>query len=105
MTIRRIIMGALFVLGATGTAAADADLAAGEEIYQDVCRACHGPNAGGMASFPQLSDKSEEYLVGRLEEYRAGEQVGPNSPLMWPVAADLSDADIVNIAAYIDDIE
>ena len=77
------------------------DLAAGEGLYDGACRNCHGPAAKGMASFPKLSDKDADYLVMRLEQYRAGERVGANTALMAPHAADLTDEDIANVAAYI----
>lgn len=85
----------------TATPAAAQDLASGEALYQKSCRNCHGPRAQGMASFPKLSHQSEEYLVMRLEQYRAGEKVGPNSALMEPNARSLSDEDITDLAAYI----
>lgn len=84
---------------APGTVAAD--LAAGEEYYAAVCSNCHGPAAKGMASFPKLTGHDAEFLITRLEQYRAGETVGPNTALMAPIAADLSDEDIANLAAYI----
>lgn len=90
---------ATLTLGAT--AASAQDVAAGEEIYQDTCRTCHGPNAQGLGSFPKLAGAEEDYLIDRLETYRAGERVGPNSALMIPHAAELSDDDIANIAGYI----
>ncbi len=100
-----IVAAAVFSvgMGAGGGAvqASEPDLAAGEEIYQDVCRACHGPKAQGLASYPKLADKDESYLTDRLETYREGERVGPNSMLMIPHAQDLADEDIVNIVAYI----
>lgn len=88
-------------LGASAGHASEADAAAGEEIYQGSCRSCHGPEAQGLASYPKLADKSESYLTGRLERYREGERIGPNSMLMIPHAQPLSDEDIVNIASYI----
>lgn len=80
---------------------AEADLAAGEEIFQKNCRSCHGPKAQGMASFPRLSDKEADYLLGRLTSYKNKEKVGPNSALMYPIAAKLSEDDMRNVAAYI----
>lgn len=77
------------------------DIAVGEELYQDSCRNCHGPRARGMASFPKLTGHEAEYLVERLAAYRAGEKVGPNTALMAPVAADLTDEDIASLALYI----
>jgi len=77
------------------------DIAAGESLYAKDCRACHGPRAQGMASFPRLTGLGEEHLVSRLEQYRAGERVGANSALMQPNAADLTDEEIANVAAFI----
>lgn len=79
----------------------EADVVAGEEAYQGVCRNCHGPKAQGVASYPMLSDKEVEYLVERLERYREGEKIGPNSMLMIPHATELSDQDILDISHYI----
>ncbi|MGR3633365.1 MAG: c-type cytochrome [Limimaricola soesokkakensis] len=80
---------------------ASADLEAGEDLYKKVCRACHGPKAQGMASFPKLAGHDADYLAARLHQYRAGEKVGDNSALMMPIAKKLSDAEIANVAAYI----
>jgi cytochrome c553 len=80
-----------------------ADKAAGESMYADACAQCHGPSRKGMASFPSLTGRSVDYITSRLETYRAGERVGSNSALMIPNAADLSDDDIANLAAYIAD--
>jgi cytochrome c553 len=98
---RRTILSILAGLSLSTSAAVAQDVAAGEEIYQGVCRTCHGPNAQGLGSFPKLAGAEEDYLVDRLETYRAGEKVGPNSALMIPHAAELSDEDIANIAGYI----
>ena len=77
------------------------DLAAGKKHFKKNCRACHGPKAQGMASFPKLAGKPEDYLIKRLKQYRAGEKLGPNTPLMAPPAEDLTDNDISNIVGYI----
>jgi len=71
------------------------------KVYAEVCSKCHGPTARGMASFPRLSDKEKAYLADRLRRYRAGEMVGPNTPLMMPHAVNLTDAEIDELAAYI----
>lgn len=91
-----------FAAGLLGTASASAqNVAAGEEIYKKVCRNCHGPKAQGMASFPRLAGNTVQYITTRLERYRAGEVLGPNTPLMAPRAAVLSDEDIANVATFI----
>lgn len=95
-------MMAAIAVGVMAAGAAEAqDAAAGEALYQSVCKNCHGPTAKGMASYPRLSDKSVEYLTDRLERYRAGEKIGFNSPLMIPHAKPLSDEDIANLSVYI----
>ena len=94
-----LVVGAVAALGPVQAGAQDLTL--GETLYRETCRNCHGPKAQGMASFPKLAGQSEDYLVMRLEQYRAGEKVGPNSPLMQPHAAGLSDDDIASLAAHI----
>ena len=84
--------------GGQGTAG---DPSAGEALYLGQCKSCHGPGAKGMASFPKLVGNEAGYIVGRLEQYRAGEKVGPNTALMSPQAANLSDEDIAHLAAYV----
>lgn len=86
---------------ASATAFADADLAAGEQIFKQSCRNCHGPRAQGMASFPRLAGLEADYLLGRLQQYHAGERVGPASSLMIPVAKNLSDDEMRDVSAYI----
>jgi cytochrome c553 len=96
--MKGLVLGACAGLG--GPLGAQ-DMAAGGELYADACRSCHGPRAQGMASFPRLNEFDANYLVMRLEQYRAGERVGPNSALMQPNATDLTDDDIANLAAFI----
>lgn len=77
------------------------DLEAGALLYAEGCAQCHGRAGRGMASFPSLMGREIDYLADRLEQYRAGKSIGPNSALMMPVAAELSDEEIANLAAYI----
>lgn len=72
-----------------------------EAHYGKVCKNCHGPTAAGMASFPKLNDKSAAYLAMRLAQYRAGEQVGSNTALMRPHAAELTDEQLVALSDFI----
>lgn len=77
------------------------DIEAGQTMFADACAQCHGQAGQGMASFPAIAGKNAEYISTMLMRYRAGETVGSNSALMKPVAADLSDEDIANLAAYV----
>lgn len=66
-----------------------------------VCASCHG--ADGMAllpAYPNLAGQNEEYLVSALKAYRSKERQGGNAALMHAMAANLSDDDIANLAAF-----
>ena len=65
------------------------------------CGNCHGPAGMGLASYPKLKGKEIPYLIDRLNTYRAGTKIGPNSDLMIMMAQPLSDVEIANLAAYL----
>lgn len=94
-----ILLGLICPLGAAH--AQGEDMEAAGKTFASVCSNCHGPTGRGMASFPSLAGRDAEYISTRLEQYRSGEKVGPNSALMMPMAADLSDSDIAGLATYI----
>lgn len=101
----KFLISLAFALAIAGPAFADedmsVDLAAAEAMYAQACAQCHGRAGRGMASFPSIAGRDESYLAERLERYRAGETIGPNSALMIPVAGELSDEEIANLAAFI----
>jgi cytochrome c553 len=89
--------------GAHGAAAAPApvkpDLTAGEAKFTAVCAACHGADGNsGTPANPKLAQQHPEYVVKQLQEFKAGKRP---SPIMQPMAAQLSDADMKNIAAWV----
>mgnify|MGYP006273038175 CR=1 FL=1 len=72
---------------------------AGKSAYS-TCVGCHGA-AGEGGVGPALAGRDTAEISDLLKKYRAGEQVGPMTSMMAPMAANLSDADIENIAAYV----
>jgi cytochrome c553 len=90
-------------LAGWSSAAEAADLAAGQSRYEVNCVNCHGAAGQGMASFPAIQGRDAAYIAEKLETYRAREMVGPNSAIMMSLAADLTDDDIANLAAFIED--
>jgi len=75
------------------------DLAQGEARYTAVCASCHGADGNsGVPANPKLAQQHPEYLVKQLQEFKAGKRP---SPVMQPFAAQLSDADMRNIAAFL----
>tara|TARA_A100001388_G_C28611044_1_gene422849 strand:- start:344 stop:769 length:426 start_codon:yes stop_codon:yes gene_type:complete len=82
-----------------GTAVVAVAVLPGEAKYA-ACGACHGSNGGGGVG-PALAGQTVQYIVGRLNQYKAGEKVGNQSNMMWGQAAGLSDTDINDLAEYI----
>jgi len=80
-----------------------ADKEAGEARYKKSCINCHGPAGKGVASYPKISGNDVSYTRLKLETYRSGTKVGPNSALMIMMAKPLTDEEIANLAAYLKD--
>ena len=95
----------LFVLAAliAPQTAYSADKKLGEERYNQTCIACHGPAGKGVSSYPKISGKETSYTIAKLEAYRKGIEQGPNSSLMIMMAQPLTDEEIANLAAYLED--
>jgi len=74
-----------------------ADVAAGEQKAA-TCMGCHGPKGkSSSAQWPNLSAQQSPYLVNQLNAFKKGTR---NDTMMQPMAANLSDDDINNLAAY-----
>ena len=69
--------------------------------YKSVCASCHGPNGEGVGDFPKLAGKTADDVKAKLADYKAGKQVGPQTSLMAPIAAKLSDSEIDALAQYV----
>ncbi len=81
--------------------AADGDAAAGKQKTA-MCTGCHGIPGYKTAfpsvySVPKLGGQHAAYLVKALQAYKTGER---SHPSMRAIAADLSDADMADLAAY-----
>ena len=86
---------AAFTLLTTPTLAADP--AAGR-IKARQCQACHGMDGlSKLPEAPHLRGQVEEYLVKSLHDYKSGAR---RNEMMTVMAGDLSDDDIMNLAAY-----
>jgi cytochrome c553 len=75
------------------------DPAKGEALAKEACAACHGVdgNSPDMPNLPKLAGQHPPYLVQQLHEFKAG--LRP-SDAMQGFAANLSDADMANLALY-----
>jgi cytochrome c553 len=88
---------ALVALGFNISTVSAGDAAAGK-AKSATCAACHGAN--GISNndiWPNLAGQKEGYLIAQLKAFREGTR---SNPMMSPMAAPLSDADIEDLAAY-----
>jgi len=79
------------------------NIEAGEARYKESCVNCHGAAGKGAASYPKVSGNEISYTKEKLETYREGTKIGPNSSLMIMMAKPLTDEEIANLAAYLKD--
>ncbi|MDO9270704.1 MAG: cytochrome c [Methylobacter sp.] len=74
-----------------------ADITAGEQKAAP-CASCHGQKGNsGNAQWPNLAAQQSTYLVNQLKAFKAGNRT---NPMMQPMAANLNNEDINNLAAY-----
>lgn len=92
---------ALAVASVVPAAYAQGDAAAGR-VKADTCLGCHGipkyNNAYPTYRVPKLGGQPAAYLEAALKAYRSGER---QHGTMHAQAADMSDADIADIAAFL----
>lgn len=97
--MRTFSLLSLCLIGALATtpALAAGNPAAGEEKAAP-CAACHGPTGVSPSpAFPTLAGQHADYLVHSMERYRDGTR---KNPIMAGQAANLSDQDIADLAAF-----
>ncbi|WP_261373308.1 c-type cytochrome [Rheinheimera sediminis] len=77
------------------------DLVAGK-TKAAVCAACHGAEGVSVIpDYPNLAGQKVKYLESSIKAYRDGQR---KHAVMSPMAAGLSDADILDLAAYFADL-
>jgi cytochrome c553 len=95
---KQIILLASLTLAAP---AAFADAAAGKQIVDRTCAACHGANGisnkGQDPQPPILAGQYKDYIIQALHEYKLNQRKG--SP-MNAMAAPLTEEDIKDVAEY-----
>jgi cytochrome c553 len=93
--MKHVLLMTVMLLGSASIAAADIDAGKAKAA---VCAACHGANGiSVIPDYPNLAGQKVRYLEASIKAYRDGER---KNPIMSPMAAGLSDADVANIAAY-----
>lgn len=92
---------AAMMLALPAFAQTDGDAAAGKQ-KTTMCSGCHGIPGyksvfPAVYSVPKLGGQHAGYIVKALQAYKAGER---SHPSMRAIAADLSDRDMADLAAY-----
>jgi cytochrome c553 len=64
------------------------------------CGACHGADLKGLGPVPGIAGRSPSYLVRQMYDMQQGARNGTWTQLMKPVVANLSEEDLLDIAAY-----
>jgi cytochrome c553 len=63
-----------------------------------VCAACHGADGNSTNTlWPKLAGQHENYIVQQLKNFQSGDRQDPS---MSPQAANLSEQDMLDLAAY-----
>ncbi len=63
-----------------------------------ICAGCHGAKGiSATGAFPNLAGQKADYLAAQLKAFRDKTRA---SPVMAPLAVNLKDDDIANLAAY-----
>jgi cytochrome c553 len=81
-------------------------LAAGRDKFVQ-CASCHGADGRStvIPQYPKIGGQTAAYIVNALKAYRDGRRLGTYAAIMAAVAKPLSDADIANLAAYVESLD
>jgi cytochrome c553 len=97
---RLVALGALVAIG--GMAQAQ-DLARAQQVVNQVCAACHAADGNSTAAAnPKIAGQISEYLHKQLVDFKGHGGAKPvrENPVMNGMVANLSEADMKNLAAY-----
>ena len=102
--LKKFVIALALTSTLTASGGLHADVAAGQTAYAARgCIGCHG--AGGVSvvtTYPSLKGRDAAFIRENLTNYRSGAR---KHPVMNAMAAALSDADIANIADYIESLK
>jgi cytochrome c553 len=97
MLTKKLIVAMMFILMlAAGSVQAGGDAANGAELAVD-CADCHGDDGMGDEDIPGIAGMDAAKHAKALADFKSGAVEGED---MADIAADLSDQDMADIAAY-----
>jgi cytochrome c553 len=83
-----------------GSLAKGRSVAMGNRGQMRTCGSCHGDDYRGHEDAPRIAGRSAYYLIRQLADMKAGYRKGSGLGKMKEIIGKLSDADILNVAAY-----
>ncbi len=72
----------------------------GQLKFQQICQGCHGVKGEGKEDMPRLAGQPTEYIKRTLEVFRSKDPSRATS-IMFSIAENMSDEDILAVASYI----
>jgi len=96
--MKKIIFSLFIAISSISAAQAlEGDAAAGK-AKSATCAACHGATGiSAIPSYPNLAGQNDAYITKQLNDFKAGSRV---DSLMSAMAANLSEQDMADLAAY-----
>jgi cytochrome c553 len=77
-------------------------IAKGEALVKDgQCAQCHGDALKGKGEVPRLAGQHPLHIARQLFDIRHGSSAGEAVAPMKPIAAKMSDDDVIAISAYL----
>ena len=83
-----------------GSLAKGRTVAMGNRGKMRTCGSCHGDDYKGHEDAPRIAGRSAYYLIRQLADMKVGTRRGEALGKMKEIIGKLSDADILNVAAY-----
>src|SRR5215475_991397 len=65
------------------------------------CTICHGDSLQGLGNVPRIAGLHPIYIARQLYQFKDGSRNGGDAPLMKKPVVEMTDADIIAVAAYI----
>ncbi|MDP7592822.1 MAG: c-type cytochrome [Litorilituus sp.] len=96
--MKKIILSLLLTVGAISAANAVEGNAEAGKAKASVCGACHGATGVNPSpTYPDLAGQHAAYLVKQLADFKSGART---DVMMAPMAANLTDQDMADLAAF-----
>lgn len=96
--MKNVLFSMVIGLGMMAQAHAFAGDAQAGKTKAAACAACHGNNGMGSADiYPNIAGQHADYIVKQLKAFKEGDR---KDALMSPMAANLSEQDMADLAAY-----